>query len=724
METKKEKIEGMKTDVMMLNGKKSNDMHVQRIHTKIVIVFFICLAILFNFVRVMFLYPSVEVDLSCTSVGSKVALFYCVDGEHYSDDKYLNSGIETSEKKTYHLAMQDDFDNIRLCFGEKEGQTIIYKFTIKNTFFSKCEVPLDVLMNSAGLLGEEVQYEDGVIRMQASSSGPSEIYLDISLVEEYRELDLSYFVELLMGSVILFLILYGGYRFEKHFDIRRKILEVLNCLISIGAKHSKNIGAVAFVVLFFSLPLLFTYDSSIYLQYVDFFNGELSWGEWGKTRGWGLPIFLWLASSIFGESSYGMQVAFFFIYLVYMCIAYKLIDVVSVKKKNRWIYILFIMLNPIILGYFHLVLTEAVAAMVCVVVIYVLLKRQDEYLNGKIKEIAYCTQVFAMVLVTSIYLYFLKQMFFVIPIIAFSISEIYLVVKRKEKLVRYFLLLISSLIILAISIKGWNLFIDNSKNAVQVAETETFQELNSSGNELISRYLVRGAVNFEWLAGEKQILVKCNDETIDCIKYEGELSSVGYWLKCLKSHPLLLMQGYIDNYLVLANLYTLEAQENYTMSIAKIKKEVSFTRGLENFALAEYPRWYDYELNTVEEMGNTETLKQYGVWTDGNVVTECLYDMTVLRIFNFLYTISILYAPFALMLHVILALKKETADHYHGKQAILSGTAFFYGCALSAMCMRIDRYAFPILIFALIVLILDVVCVIRYFGHKLLPRKI
>ena len=143
-------------------------------------------------------------------------------------------------------------------------------------------------------------------------------------------------------------------------------------------------------------------------------------------------------------------------------------------------------------------------------------------------------------------------------------------------------------------------------------------------------------------------------------------------------------------------------------------------RGYENNYLACSFRYLNCGFNTYDQLGRGDKLVQYGQYTDKNLVTKTVYSPAVIPFYNFTFTLSILYAPIAMIWHAIVCwIKRKTeTTNFHATQFVLAGTVFLYGMALSVMCMHIDRYMFPVYAFAIIILINDIAYGFRNFRQR------
>lgn len=442
---------------------------------------------------------------------------------------------------------------------------------------------------------------------------------------------------------------------------------------------------------------------------------------WGKTRGWGYPLFLWLSSLIFGESSYGLAISCFIIFVIFYFYINKMQELIEYKNVYRIFLIPLLIFNPIILGYYHFMLTESLSATICAFVIYKIIYYQKDLLE---KHICKCIIVKKICLVafSCTLLYFIKQMFFIIPVLASLFSDIWLVIKKKLSYFYLFTCFFIILILLFFSNKCWNTFLNSeaaSTPKVQIEDT-IFSNVNVTSETFFNVYLIKGATNFKHDSSNQTIIVYNQDKAVDTLQYFDSENPVKYIFTCLINHPILLLKGYFDGYGALANAFSIKISPGESASSGKIIKDFSLIRGYENYHLACSFRYLDYNFNTYDQLGRGDKLIQFGQYTDSNLVTKTIYSPSVIPFYNFTFTLSILYAPIAMIWHAIaswIKRKKENAN-FHVTQFVLAGTTFFYGMALSVMCMHIDRYMFPVYSFAMIVLINDIV-----YGYRKIHKR-
>lgn len=151
--------------------------------------------------------------------------------------------------------------------------------------------------------------------------------------------------------------------------------------------------------------------------------------------------------------------------------------------------------------------------------------------------------------ISSVIVWFTKEMFFTISIFIFISFEILILIIKYN--IRKLLMSIGSLFIvisvLAISI---NCF----RSMIKVYEQNYFEPRIFAE----VRYFVVGEYGFlESLSGEKTVSV-VNEEykAIDIFIYDFDNKSLkNYYLYCMKNYPSKVIKRYIDNYLILCGVY-------------------------------------------------------------------------------------------------------------------------------------------------------------------------
>ena len=74
-------------------------------------------------------------------------------------------------------------------------------------------------------------------------------------------------------------------------------------------KIKKNFGIISLILItlfYFQYSVTILWDSAHYMNYVNIFEGNLSWNNWDVVRGPVFPIIIYLGNFIFGKTSQGL----------------------------------------------------------------------------------------------------------------------------------------------------------------------------------------------------------------------------------------------------------------------------------------------------------------------------------------------------------------------------------------------------------------------------------
>src|SRR4030042_278743 len=118
-------------------------------------------------------------------------------------------------------------------------------------------------------------------------------------------------------------------------------------------------------------PVTFIFDSGQYFSYFKILSGELSGESWDPVRGAIFPIYLKIITDLFGNTINSLIIPVVFFHLLLFFIASYFVissfdDSYSLSKRTIWILLIlvfaFIIVDPLIIGFYHAVLTEYIAS--------------------------------------------------------------------------------------------------------------------------------------------------------------------------------------------------------------------------------------------------------------------------------------------------------------------------------------------------------------------------
>ena len=282
------------------------------------------------------------------------------------------------------------------------------------------------------------------------------------------------------------------------------------------AKYKKEvlIGVIIvfLLILFFSYNITTTWDSSEYLGLADYIGTDKMQDKWIGHRGIAFPFLLKLFKPFGIENTVFLLILTFIFYISMVITTYiiykKLKEIGYLKSKVRKIIfivysIFLIVLNPIIFGYYHTILTEFVAMTIALVMCYLTWKWIDyDWKENKKQSIIYAI-IFAFL---TVFMYHIKQSLVpltIIPVLIVAFISIINNFKLKNILTKISTV-IFIIVILIGSIKVWN----SSMKKAEVRETTATKRVNG--------HLISGITRLKRI---------CDETTIDNVELDIEKMS-------------------------------------------------------------------------------------------------------------------------------------------------------------------------------------------------------
>lgn len=269
-------------------------------------------------------------------------------------------------------------------------------------------------------------------------------------------------------------------------------------------KHKNIVILILLTLVFFSSSLVITSDSTHYLKYVNILEHNAPFSSWDIVRGPIFPIIISINNFLFGRSGLGMMAGMYIFYLLYCLIIYAFSNILFKKSNHKNILItvlcIFCIVNPLILGYFHTMLTEYVAITLTMGSLYMGWKwyqiktRKEQILYG----LYFCFGIS--------FSYFLKQPYICCVLIPMVISIAYSLIinKKNSNKTYYFGTLFIAIIMLIISSISWNKFLEikgvNLKTGRDSSGMLSTQLLNS-----IDGYKITKINNYEKIKNDKYL---------------------------------------------------------------------------------------------------------------------------------------------------------------------------------------------------------------------------
>lgn len=515
----------------------------------------------------------------------------------------------------------------------------------------------------------------------------------------------------------------------------------------------KNIAIILIIIFilsffFFSFPIIFTPDSGEYYQMGEIISGNWDVNFWSTARGFGFPLIISIINHIFGRTMLGLSVAAFLSYLLLIFFSLFLINKIKndslIKKGGIILTILFISFNTLIIGYYHVFLTEFIMTTLATIIIYVSYKwMSSDYINNK-KNIYYTLLFSAFMIIT----WFLKQPYILLALVPMLLSAIISLIDGfniKKMLVKIITLLFS-IFSLIFGIILWDSFLNNHttiskertnssflSNGIisgltryrKIGSVESYDynkivedyhlsknEKNNiiniaTGKSKYKDYIIYGYLDDSYNIIDKDIILLSDYKSITLKQ------SINHLINSLKYSPLLVLDSYYSNYMGIIGFYRVASDdptyyyptkslamaccgENITIGNAIYNNDSNVLWKIDSFYYNEFLKnnsQYDFNFHRI------------------NFVKTGLFNM-VNRVYNVLFTISLLIMPLLFTYFsfkkIIFRFRRIKPNYYMIENIILilSGTCFFHILAQSILGAVIDRYAFPVYPLSIICLII------------------
>ena len=532
-------------------------------------------------------------------------------------------------------------------------------------------------------------------------------------------------------------------------------LEVENYMLNYIKKHKYFFAIILIVILFFSFSLIITHDTSHYHRYLKILYGEEPWYGWDVARGIVFPLYLFISQKLFGINVQSMLIPMFIMYLIMLIFINKFILDVS-KEWGKWrkraLYILniiFILFNPLIFGYYHVLLTEFIGMTSSVVSCYIAWKLLDlSFFENKFKYVL-ATLYFAIV---GVIMWHLKQPHFGTIIFPLGISILLSIIKefKLRNIIQRLSILIVVFIFIIGSLNIWNGFLksrgvnfNSDRNIDNILGHQIIKAMYYF--EMVSDEEFTKIEDYKYLSTEEVDLAKnyekdkisfkiinirnSNNKIIDqdILKYDNDLSAKTasiYVAKSLFKHPVLLLNGYMIDYLALIDVYKTKwdangnhwvtdelAGKDFNVELIPIGMNI-YRTGTNIFYVAD--DYYD-EIIQYEQSFNQSILSHMysNVFNINNLI---------------LFKLSFLLLPFVLFGKIIFSIvsKKTKKQMKTTDDAIIIILSYcFLHCLLHVYSGAIvDRYLMPAygpLLFAYSILLIQTFC---YIANKIKHKKV
>ena len=511
-------------------------------------------------------------------------------------------------------------------------------------------------------------------------------------------------------------------------------------------KYKIAIGLIILALSFFSVGLTVTWDSAHYLSYVEIFEKVKNFSSWDIVRGPIFPLFIYISNILFGKNAVGLLCMMFIVYLLYcyiiIQIAKKIFIDVKYKKVFSFIFVMFSILNPVVFGYFHTLLTEFLSILIMLCSCYISWKWID--IEDKKEKIIYCL-LFIFLLPFS---YFLKQPYISCILVPMILASIFAIIKnhsfhnityRIGTFVLSCVFLVSSIVIWNHILVVNNVQMNNGRDSSSLLKNQLLDSIISFKTSTISKYseiknekslsknelkrakkylkektsiLLINVYDNKKLLESDFIPLKNNNMKMNDIAKEMLLFST--------KHPALLAKSYSKNYCALSSICVIKTSDGVQYWISNEKDYLNL---FENNTIA-----YRF-LNGASNIfylspEKYESAKYYEQVTDVSLTTKII---SVLKYpTNIIYKLTIIIMPIILLLTIIIRLIIwNTLEYYNMYKfgIVFLASSFLTLIACSMVGQIIDRYSVYCFITGLIGELACIFFIIKNIRHRIKDRS-
>lgn len=424
------------------------------------------------------------------------------------------------------------------------------------------------------------------------------------------------------------------------------------------------------VIIFFSIRLIITYDSAHYLNYVSILEGNAPASSWDIVRGPIFPAIIFLFDTIFGKTGTGILVGTFIFYLIFAITCYYTCKEICKHCKHKTlitnILLAILILNPLIMGYFHVLLTEFIA--ITFTILNILLAYKWLYCNTHSKKQLILYSIYFIF--SIIFCYHLKQSYIVIAFAPFIAAAIISIIRRHTKKNIFYRLgtLFLSFIFFFISIIAWNAILQHMG-----VDMNTGRDSSS----LLSQQLLKAYEITYDQDGDGQ-----NDSL-------STIDAVGIIFQNFISDPARITSTYVRNYCGLTSVCTISSDDtvNYVSTF-------NFN-GLETFENATIG-YRSYSISpSIFEMTDSlyDNASAYGNSANRSLIAKIMVLFKGPT--NLLFKLSLILCFPSIIVLIIFRIKYKNSKYsaLFALSFILLITAFLHLAFSAGIGLIIDRYA-------------------------------
>lgn len=490
-------------------------------------------------------------------------------------------------------------------------------------------------------------------------------------------------------------------------------------------KKKKELILIVFTILltvfYFTYAVTITWDSAHYMTYVEILEGILPFSSWDVVRGPVFPIIIYLSNLLFGKTVQGLLINSYIYYLIMLFFTYKIIKETLPDNKKTKKIILFtliaIIINPIIYGYYHTLLTEFVAMTIAVLSCFLAYKWINyDFYSNKIKYTCLAL-VFCFLIIFS---WFLKQPYISVALFPLLVAFIITILKKdkiKKKLPSV-LTLVFCIIGLIFSITTWNNILEkggldtnSDRNPTNTLGNNLVDGLNCfeinygydyNNNKIeedsflsdIEKNNIKNHIENE---DETYVVIDIKDKKDNIIDKQyvntknnnlSTFDSIKVILKNIIKHPILLIDSYATNYLSIIDIYKVISEDNVTH---KTTNQIDLTFVNELSTIGMKPYTYTSNIFSITDEAYTRVINYEQFNHPPKILNY--FMIIVSKIFIIIFKIIFLILPVTLIISIFKRIK--TKNSKYDMTIILFSFSFLHTILHVATGAIIDRYLMP-----------------------------
>lgn len=483
-----------------------------------------------------------------------------------------------------------------------------------------------------------------------------------------------------------------------------------------------SIVILAIAIIFFSYAPIITFDTSHYLWLTNMLSPNAALADWDMARGIVFPLIIYASNVLFGAGADGILITMFIAYLTMIGFVYLIYKKV---KQNSTIFddtrkkiilailtAILIIFNPIIFGYYHVLLTEFVGITLAVAMCYFAWNWVElDFKENKKKYIIY-TLIFA---IATAFAWSLKQPYISCVMFPLGIATLISLIKKFNirNIIQRAITIIICVLALVISLAVWNKMLEIGQVPMQEDRTSSsflsngiiegisqLQKSNKIENAKISskdREEIAKIENGTSKYNNYVLYENKNEYSKDIVLFtQDEAATTGeaikFWFKTLGTTPITIIRSYINNYLCTINIFEI----SFAGPSPVVSTQLNVFGTAENEAIG-YKIYRD-QSNTFPTLEKYEQYVQPYKTTQNpikivNVIMKGLGTFSTI-----LAKLSFLILPIVLIWVIVKAIINRKKAKIYNLLIVLLAFSLLHNILHIVLGANIDRYTVPAMI--------------------------